>query len=65
MDTAAPDALPAEVLLPELDGAPAGARAGFLGAQLDAADLAGDGLGQVAELQPPRIDSASRSASSS
>src|ERR1700722_11226141 len=46
--------LPLEVLLPELgDAADRGPARHHLAAQLDAADLAGDRLGQVGELDPP------------
>jgi hypothetical protein len=49
-----PARLPAEVLFPELGDAAGRGRAAGLGvAQLDPADLAGDGLRQVTELQPP------------
>src|SRR6202035_4116980 len=44
-----------EILLPEFGvGSPAGSAAlGFGGAQFDAADLAGDGLRQFGEFEPP------------
>jgi hypothetical protein len=49
-----PAELPAEILFPELGDAAGRGRAAGLGvAQFHPADLAGDGLRQVSELQPP------------